>query len=95
MRRGDEAFFYHSSTGREIVGIVEVAAEHAPDPTDPSGRFGCVVVRAVRALPRPVGLAAVKADPRLAGMALVRLSRLSVGPVSDAEWAAVLELADA
>jgi predicted RNA-binding protein with PUA-like domain len=87
MKRGDRAFFYHSNIGREIVGVVEVAREAYPDPTDETGRWVCVDVRAVGPLPRPVTLAAIKADPEFAELALVRMSRLSVMPVSEAHWA--------
>lgn len=87
MRLGDLAFFYHSNTGREIVGIVEVVREAYPDPTAESGDWVCIDVRARETLPRPVTLAAIKADPALAGMALLRQSRLSVSPVTAAEWA--------
>ena len=86
MRLGDLAFFYHSITGREIVGIAAVAREAYPDPTAEPGPWLCVDLRAVAPLPRPVTLAQVKATPALSGMALVRLSRLSVSPVSEAEW---------
>ena len=84
MRRGDRAFFYHSQTGKEIVGVVEVVREAYPDPTDPA--WIAVDMKAVEKLPQPVTLAAIKADPALAAMSLVRLSRLSVGPVTEAEW---------
>ncbi len=87
MTVGDRGFFYHSNEGREIVGIVEIAAPYAPDPTDPSGRFGMVGVRALAALPRPVGLSAIKPDPRFADLALVRQPRLSVLPVNPDHWA--------
>lgn len=86
MRRGDRAFFYHSNTGREIVGVVEVAREAYPDPTAGDGDWVCVDMRAVGPLPRPVTLATMKADPALSGLALIRQSRLSVVPVSDAHW---------
>ena len=86
MKLGDEAFFYHSGEGKEIVGIVEVSKLYYPDPTDETGAFGMVDFRVVRALPKPVTLAAIKADKRLANMALVKLSRLSVQPVTEAEW---------
>lgn len=87
MRRGDQAFFYHSNTGKEIVGIVEVVREAYPDPTaEPGSPWVAVDVKAVRPLPKPVTLAAIKADPRLADLALVRQSRLSVMPVSEAHW---------
>jgi predicted RNA-binding protein with PUA-like domain len=86
MRKGEQAFFYHSGEGKEIVGIVEIIKPYYPDPTDPSGKFGMVDVHAVEALKNPVTLEAVKAHPRLAKMALVTNSRLSVQPVSDEEW---------
>jgi predicted RNA-binding protein with PUA-like domain len=89
MRLGEQAFFYHSNEGKEIVGIVEVAKLYYPDPTDESGKFGMVDFRAVEAMPKPVTLAAIKAEPKLAGMMLVVNSRLSVQPVTDAEWAHV------
>ena len=92
MRAGDLAFFYHSNEGREIVGVVEVAREAYPDPTEESGRWACVDMRAVRPVPRPVTLAAIKAEPRLEGLALVRQSRLSVVPVSAAHWAVLSEM---
>jgi predicted RNA-binding protein with PUA-like domain len=92
MRLGDRAFFYHSNVGKEIVGIVEIVREAYPDPSAESGDWVCVDVKAVKPVPRPVTLAAVKAEPRLAQMALVRLSRLSVGPVTAEEWAVVCEM---
>ena len=87
MKRGDLAFFYHSNIGKEIVGVVRVAREACPDPTDETGRWVCTDMQAVGPLPRPVGLAAIKAEPALADLALVRMSRLSVMPVSPAHWA--------
>ena len=92
MRRGDRAFFYHSNTGKEIVGVVEVVREAYPDPTDPSGRWVCVDVRAVRSMPKPVTLAAVKAEPALEDIALVRQSRLSVMPIAPEHWAALCRM---
>lgn len=89
MSVGDLAFFYHSNEGREIVGIVEIVTPYAPDPTDPSGRFGQVGVRALRPLPRPVGLRAIRDDPRFADLALIRQPRLSVMPVDPAHWTAL------
>ena len=86
MKKGDLGFFYHSGEERQIVGIVEVIGEYAPDPSDDSGRFGMVVVKAVRDLPKPVTLAEAKAAPRLKDMTLVRFSRLSVQPVKPDEW---------
>jgi predicted RNA-binding protein with PUA-like domain len=92
MKVGEQGFFYHSNEGKAIVGIVEVCKAYRPDPTDPSGKFGMVDIRAVRPLPRPVTLEEVKNDKRLAKMALVVNSRLSVQPVTDAEWEHVLKL---
>jgi len=92
MKVGEQGFFYHSNEGKAIVGIVEVCKAYRPDPTDSSGKFGMVDIRAVRSLPRPVTLEEVKSDKRLAEMALVTNSRLSVQPVTDAEWAHVLKL---
>ena len=86
MKRGDRAFFYHSGEGKEIVGVVEVIKEFYPDPSDETGKFGMVDVKAVEALPRPVTLAEVKAEPKLKDMALLKYSRLSVQPVSEEEW---------
>jgi predicted RNA-binding protein with PUA-like domain len=91
MRLGEQAFFYHSNEGKEIVGIVEVAREAYPDPTDDKGRFVAVDMKAVKALPVPVGLDKVKTMPNLKAMALVRSARLSVQPVTEAEWAIILK----
>ncbi|GLR66312.1 ubiquinol-cytochrome c reductase [Acidocella aquatica] len=92
MKKGDLAFFYHSNIGKEIVGIVKVVAEAYPDPTAESGAWVCVDMQAVQPLPRPVSLATIKSDPRFKDLALVRLSRLSVAPVSAEHWAALCEL---
>jgi predicted RNA-binding protein with PUA-like domain len=92
MKVGEHAFFYHSNEGKAVVGIVEVCKAYRPDPTDAAGKFGMVDIRAVRPLPRPVTLEEVKANKRLSKMALVTQSRLSVQPVTDAEWAIVCEL---
>ena len=78
---------------KRIVGIVEIVKEHYPDPSDSSGRFGMVDVRAVRAVPTPVSLSDIKAEPQLANLALVRQSRLSVVPVSGDEWAVLCRMA--
>jgi predicted RNA-binding protein with PUA-like domain len=96
MRKGDTAFFYHSNEGKEIVGIVEVIREAYPDPTAQPGEPWVVVdLKAVKPLPKPVSLAQVKAEKRLAKMSLVTSMRLSVQPVTDEEWAVVLEMAGA
>ncbi len=86
MRIGDKGFFYHSVNEKRIVGVVEVVKEHYPDPSDESGRFGMVDVKAVTAVKTPVTLAEMKAEPRLQNPALLRQSRLSVAPVGDEEW---------
>ncbi|NDA45855.1 MAG: EVE domain-containing protein [Alphaproteobacteria bacterium] len=92
MKKGDHAFFYHSNEGKEIVGIVEVIKTFYPDPTDESGKFGMVDFKAVKALQRPVTLAEVKATPALAKMSLVTSMRLSVQPVTEAEWKLILKM---
>ena len=86
MRCGDEAFFYHSSEGKAIVGVVTVICDYYPDPADETGTFGMVDVKAVEVMPKPVTLAQIKADPKLKDMALIKYSRLSVQPVTDEEW---------
>ncbi len=92
MQVGDRAFFYHSNAGKEIVGVVEVIRTYYPDHTDATGRFGMVDVKAVEALPKPVSLVASRADARLGDMVLVKNSRLSGQPVTDAGWAIVTGL---
>jgi predicted RNA-binding protein with PUA-like domain len=93
MQVGDQAFFYHSNIGKEIVGIVTISQSGLIDPTDPEGKWACVKVKPVRRIKRPVTLAEIKAEPALADMELVRLSRLSVAELQPAEWARVLEMA--
>ncbi len=93
MRLGDKGFFYHSVNEKRIVGIVEVVKEHYLDPTDRSGRFGMVDVKALHAVKTPVTLADMKANPRLENLALLRQSRLSVAPVSDREWKIICAMA--
>ena len=93
MKEGDEAFFYHSGEERAVVGIMRIARGAAPDPKD--ANWVSVAVEPVRPLAAPLTLKAIKADPRLAAMELIRQSRLSVAPVREEEWAAVLELARA
>jgi predicted RNA-binding protein with PUA-like domain len=92
MAIGDLAFFYHSVNEKQIVGIVEVVKLYHPDPSDPSGRFGMVGVKAVKPFVEPVTLAQIKAEPRLQNLALVRQSRLSVLPVSREEWALICKM---
>jgi len=92
MRLGDLGFFYHSNIGLEIVGVVEVCALARPDPSDDTGKWMCVDVRAVTDMPKPVSLEAVKANTKLADMALVTSMRLSVQPVTPEEWAEVCRM---
>ena len=93
MQVGDRGFFYHSVDEKRIVGIVEVIETYHPDPTDASGRFGMVTIKAVEPVKTPVTLADIKAEPRLEGFALVRQSRLSVVPVTDEQWALIRRMA--
>jgi len=94
MKKGDQLFYYHSNEGMEIVGIAEVAKEAYQDPTTDDTNWVVVDVKPVKPLKKPVSLAQIKEDKRLANMALVKLSRLSVQPVTDDEWKTVLELAE-
>jgi predicted RNA-binding protein with PUA-like domain len=89
---GDLAFFYHSNIGKEVVGIVEVVRAAYPDPTDETGRWVCVDVRAVEAMQQPVTLAAIKAEPRLEGIALTRQSRLSCMAISAEHWKVIRKM---
>ena len=93
MKVGDQAFFYHSNIGKEIVGIAEISLSGIADPSDPEGKWAAVKIRPVRKLERPVTLAEIKATPALADMELVRLSRLSVAELKKTEWDKVLAMA--
>ena len=92
MKKGDQAFWYHSNEGLEIVGIAKVIKEAYPDPTADDETWSAVDFAPFKKLKKPVGLAQVKTDKRLANMALVRLGRLSVQPVTDEEWKIIMEL---
>ncbi|WP_284946220.1 EVE domain-containing protein [Acidisoma cladoniae] len=92
MKTGDLAFFYHSNIGKEIVGVVRVVREAYPDPSADSGPWVCVDMKAVSPFPKPVTLAAMKTDPALEGLALLRLSRLSVAPISAEHWKHICKL---
>jgi predicted RNA-binding protein with PUA-like domain len=92
MKKGDLAFFYHSVGEKACVGIVKVVAEAHPDSTDGTGQWECVDVAAVIGLPKPVSLVEVKATPQLKDMVLVKNSRLSVQPVTEAEWEIVCRM---
>jgi len=92
MKKGDECFFYHSGEEKAVVGIVKVSGEYRPDPTDEKGIFGLVIVEAVKDVPQHVTLADCKANPKLKEMSLVNSFRLSVQPVTDAEWKEVCRM---
>ena len=92
MKLGDRGFFYHSQKEKSVVGIVEVCALAHPDSTTDDERWECVDIKAVRSFSQPVDLAQIKLDPRLAEMVLVKNSRLSVQPVTEAEWLAICEM---
>jgi predicted RNA-binding protein with PUA-like domain len=92
MQLGDLGFFYHSNEGLEVVGIVEICGLAHPDSTTDDPRWECVDIRAVKDMPKPVSLKDVKANPKLSEMALVTSMRLSVQPVSEAEWEEVCRM---
>jgi predicted RNA-binding protein with PUA-like domain len=92
MKVGDEAFFYHSNIGKEIVGIVRISKAGLADPTDDTGTWAAVKVKPVRKLARPVTLAEIKADPALSEIELLKLSRLSVAEITPDEWSYILAL---
>jgi predicted RNA-binding protein with PUA-like domain len=95
MREGEKAFFYHTGEEKQIVGIVEIIREAYKDPTDEKGVFVCVDTMAVEPFKKPVTLATVKADAKLKEMVLARKPRLSVQPVSDAEWKQICKMGGA
>ena len=92
MQKGDRVFFYHSNEGLEIVGIMEIAKEYHPDPTDKTEKFGMVEVKPVAPVPTPVTMKEIKATPSLKDMVLVKNSRLSVQPVTATEWKLVCKM---
>ncbi len=95
MQVGDEAFFYHSNVGLEIVGIAQISQAGLADPTDPDGKWAAVKVKPVRKLKRAVSLKQIKADPVLAEIELIKLSRLSVAVITPEEWDYILTLSEA
>lgn len=95
MAKGERAFFYHSVTGKEIVGVAEISEPGLIDPKDPDGKWPAVRIKPVRALERPVTLAEIKADKTLGDIELVRQSRLSVAEIRPAEWDRICALAKA
>jgi predicted RNA-binding protein with PUA-like domain len=94
MQEGDEAFFYHSNIGLEIVGIAVISKAGIPDPTDDTGRWAAVKVKPVRKLKRPVTLKEIKADPKLTEIELIKLSRLSVAAITPEEWDYIVALSE-
>jgi predicted RNA-binding protein with PUA-like domain len=92
MKKGDLVLFYHSNIGLEVVGVMKVVDEAAPDSTDETGKWIAVHVSPVEKLPKPVTLKQMKADAALAGMVMLRQSRLSVSPVSEQEFAHIVKL---
>jgi predicted RNA-binding protein with PUA-like domain len=93
MKKGDRAFFYHSNTGKEIVGLVEIIREADPDPTAKAGEpWVAVEVKAVSPLAKPVSIEAIKAEPKLKAMVLINNTRLSVQPVTADEWKIVCKM---
>ena len=92
MKKGEHAFFYHTGDEKQVVGIVEIIREAYTDPTDEKGVFVCVDTRAVKPFAKFVTLATIKADPRLKAMVLAREPRLSVQPVTDAEWKQICKM---
>ena len=93
MKKGDDVFFYHSNEGLDIVGVAKVAKESYQDPTTEDDRWVAVDIKAYKKLKKPVSLEQIKQDKRLKDMALVRIGRLSVQPVTDNEWKAIMEMA--
>jgi len=93
MRKDDQVFFYHSVIGKEIVGIAKVVREAYPDPTATEGDWSAVDLAPEKALPRPVTLEEIKRNPKLKGIALLRLSRLSVQPLTSAEFQEIVRMA--
>lgn len=92
MKTGDRGFFYHSVNEKQVVGIVEVIEEYHPDPTDATGRFGMVTVKAICAFTKPVTLADVKAEPALADLPLIKQPRLSVMPIPADAWTLICRM---
>lgn len=93
VAKGDQIFFYHTGSEKSVIGVMKAVAAAYPDPADKSGKLYAVDVAPVRKLPRPVTLAAIKGDTSFAGFALVRMSRLSVMPVTDQQWSRIEKMA--
>lgn len=93
MKVGEEAFYYHSREGLEIVGICTVSVAGILDPTDPTGKWAAVKLKPKRKFANPVSLKAIKAEPRLADCELIRMGRLSVAEMTRDEWGIICEMA--
>ncbi|WP_373488165.1 EVE domain-containing protein [Blastomonas sp.] len=92
MQVGDKALFYHSRSGLEAVGVMQISAAAFPDPKDETGRWVAVKVTPIKPLPKPVSLKAMKANPALADMAMLRQSRLSVAAIENDEWHEIMRM---
>ena len=93
MKKGDRVFYYHTGDEKAVVGIAKALSAAYPDPDDASGKYVAVDLAPVKRLPRPVTLAEIKADPAFEDFLLVRIARLSVMPVTDAQWARIERMA--
>ncbi|PYM16575.1 MAG: EVE domain-containing protein [Candidatus Rokuibacteriota bacterium] len=93
VKKGDRVFYYHTGTEKQVVGIAKALSDPYPDPEDPTGKYVAVDIAPVKRLPRPVTLAEIKADLAFKDFPLVRIARLSVMPVTDAEWARIERMA--
>ena len=94
MEIGDLAFFYHSVNEKSIVGIVSIIEKYQVDPTDKTGRFGMVVVKAIKSFTKSVSLSEIKSNKKLQGISLIKQSRLSVMPITKEHWDIILEMGE-
>ena len=94
MEIGDLAFFYHSVNEKSIVGIVSIIEKYQDDPTDKTGRFGMVVVKAIKSFTKSVSLSEIKSNKKLQGISLIKQSRLSVMPITKEHWDLILEMGE-
>lgn len=94
MEIGDLAFFYHSVNEKSIVGIVSIIEKYQDDPTDKTGRFGMVVVKAIKSFTKSVSLSEIKSNQNLQGILLIKQSRLSVMPITKEHWDIILEMGE-
>ena len=94
MEIDDLAFFYHSVNEKSIVGIVSIIEKYQDDPTDKTGRFGMVVVKAIKSFTKSVSLSEIKSNQKLQGISLIKQSRLSVMPITKEHWDIILEMGE-